>query len=99
MGVKLGCVILTHPSPWSPACDFPLTLFITSTLPSSSTPYGAQEEGNRTISYRFIARMYPISSAMSAGRTPGTRDAWPTVAGRSRPSFSRLSKLRPFSTL
>ena len=33
-----------------------------------------------------------LSTAMSAGVTPGTRDAWPRLWGRMRESFSRDSK-------
>jgi len=36
---------------------------------------------------------------MSAGLTPLIREAWPTVAGRKRPSFSRASVLMPTTLL
>ncbi len=45
-------------------------------------------EGDATVRLAFRC---PISRAISEGRTPGTLLAWPTVVGRTRPSFSRLS--------
>ena len=40
---------------------------------------------------------HTISTPISAGDTPDTRDAWPRFAGRTAFSFSRASNRNPFS--